>query len=389
MFTSLCMRAALAAMGFLCAMPTTAAPKNDYANEENWLCRPGRKDACAVDLTATVVAAGGKTSRELFHAAANPPIDCFYVYPTVSMEPTPNADMAIGPEERGVVRLQFARFASKCRLYAPVYRQMTIEQLRKAVSGAGDAGDQELAYGDVRDAFDYYLAHDNRGRGFVLIGHSQGSGELTRLIQEEIDGKPLASQFVSAILAGTQVEVAKGRDTGGTFASLPLCRAPAQFGCIIVYNSFRATRPPQADALLRRTGDPAREDACVNPANPGGGAGELKAYFGTHGRGFGNTQPAPPWLADGTDVTTPFVTVPGMLSARCASNEYGTYLAIEVHADPSGKRVGDIVGDVFTHGAVRPRWGLHVIDIELAMGNLLDLVAAESAAWQHDHAHKH
>jgi len=366
--------------------PVLAPPKNDYARAENWLCRPGRTDACAIDLTATVVAAGGAMTTETFRPASDAPIDCFYVYPTVSMQPGSNADMAIDAEERGVVKLQFARFAAQCRLFAPLYRQMTIAQLRKAIAGEG-AGDQAMAYGDVVAAWKYYLQHDNHGRGVVLIGHSQGAGELTHLLQQEFDGKPLAKQLVSAVLAGTHVFVKKGSDTGGTFAAIPVCRRAGQAGCVIVYNSFRATSPPGADALTERSDDPALVDACVNPANVSGGSGELKPYFAAHERGFGNTQPALPWVRDAPEVTTPFVTLPGMLSAECASNAHATYLAISVHPDPSGKRVDDFRGDVFTHGAVRPRWGLHVVDVELAMGNLLEIVDAQAKTWLREHPH--
>jgi hypothetical protein len=376
--------AAAAASAARAQAPVLEQPKNDYTRAENWLCRPDRPDACAVDLTATVAAAGGAMTTEAFRPASNAPIDCFYVYPTVSMQPGSNADMAIDAEERGVVKLQFARFASKCRLFAPLYRQMTIAQLRKAIAGEG-AGDQALAYGDVVAAWKYYLEHDNHGRGVVLIGHSQGAGELTHLLQQEFDGKPLAKQLVSVVLAGTHVFVKKGSDAGGTFAAIPTCRKAGQAGCVIVYNSFRATSPPAADALTERSDNPTLVDACVNPANLAGGSGDLKPYFAAHERGFGNTQPAPPWVKDGPDVTTPFVTVPGMLSAACASNEYATYLAISVHPDPSGKRVDDFRGDVFTHGAVRPRWGLHVVDVELAMGNLLEIVDAQAKTWQREH----
>src|SRR5712692_5322632 len=58
-----------------------AAGKNDYGNGDSWLCRPGRQDACAVDLSTTVVAADGKLKRETWAAHPSAPIDCFYVYP--------------------------------------------------------------------------------------------------------------------------------------------------------------------------------------------------------------------------------------------------------------------------------------------------------------------
>ena len=103
---------------------------NNYADAKSWLCRPGGHDACDVDLTTTVIAADGKVTHETWKGDANAPIDCFYVYPTVSTDPTPNSDMNSDPAELNVIRQQFARFGSKCRLYAPMYRQVTLAGLR-------------------------------------------------------------------------------------------------------------------------------------------------------------------------------------------------------------------------------------------------------------------
>src|SRR5262249_54456902 len=115
------------------AKPAPAA-KNDYSNGDTWLCRPGRQDACAVDLSTTVISASGKLKPEKWSGNANAPIDCFYVYPTVSTDTTGNSDMNPGVEEKAVVRAQFARFASKCRPYAPLYRQITLTALRAAIA---------------------------------------------------------------------------------------------------------------------------------------------------------------------------------------------------------------------------------------------------------------
>ena len=78
--------------------PVAATP-NDYADGKSWLCRPGRQDACAVDLATTIVAADGTLTREAWTADPSPPIDCFYVYPTVSTDSTPNSDMNADPAE--------------------------------------------------------------------------------------------------------------------------------------------------------------------------------------------------------------------------------------------------------------------------------------------------
>ena len=93
----------------------------------------------------------------------------------------------------------------------------------------------------------------------------------------------------------------------------------------------------------------------------------------------------PAWVNGGDPakmVTTPFVNVPGMLSAECKSDASGSYLSVTVEADAEDPRVDDIVGDVVTNGMVQPDWGLHLIDVHLTMGNLLDLVAAKAEAFQ-------
>src|SRR5262245_18944219 len=152
---------------------TETTKPNDYGDGKAWLCRPGRHDACDVDLTATVIAANGALTREGWTADPNAPIDCFYVSPTVSTDPTPNSDMNADPAELNVVRQQFARFGSKCRLYAPLYRQVSLAGLRQMMAGGGASLDRGIGYDDVRNAWHYYLEHDNKGRGFVLVGHSQ------------------------------------------------------------------------------------------------------------------------------------------------------------------------------------------------------------------------
>lgn len=193
------------------ATDLAAQTKNDYGDPKTWLCRAGRQDACTVDLTTTIVAADGKLTREEWKANPNAPIDCFYVYPTVSRDPGGNSDMIAGPEEKGVVRSQLARFGSQCRIYAPLYRQATLTALRAATAGKPMEVDRGLGYNDVRDAWNHYLQHDNNGRGVVLIGHSQGSGVLTQLIRNEIDGQPVQSKVVSALLLGINVAVPAGK----------------------------------------------------------------------------------------------------------------------------------------------------------------------------------
>jgi hypothetical protein len=364
------------------AAATPAPAKNDYSNPSTWLCRPGRQDACTVDLSTTVIAGSGKLTREVFTPNPNPPIDCFYVYPTVSNDPTPNSDMDPGPEEKSVIRAQFARFGSVCRPYAPLYRQVTLTALRAAIGGRPMPVDRMLAYNDVLDAWNYYLEHDNKGRGVVLIGHSQGSGVLTQLIKSEIDGKPIQSRIVSALLLGTSLPVPKGKDVGGAFKSMPLCHSASQTGCVITYASFRANVPPPANSRFGKVQGENMVSACTNPAALGGGSGELHAYLGSKGSGLTSSEAAPrPWVNPPQEINTPFVSVPGLLTAECVSNDKGSYLAITVHGNPENPRTDDIPGDVVVGGQVLADWGLHLIDVNLAIGNLIDIVGQESKAY--------
>ena len=369
------------ALALACSASAQPA-RNDYSDGRNWLCLPGRQDACAVDQAATVVSADGKLTRDTWKADPGAPIDCFYVYPTVSLDPGGNSDMTAGPEENGVVRVQLARFASQCRLYAPLYRQATLTQLRAAAGGSPIPVDRALAYNDVVDAWNSYLQRDNNGRGVVLIGHSQGSGVLTQLIRNEIDGKPVQARLVSALLLGTNLAVPRGKDVGGAFQSIPLCRSAKQFGCAITYVSFRSTVPPPDNTRFGRVQGDNMVAACTNPAALTGGKGELRTYLLTGGASITGSSSEPrPWVTPPQPIETPFVTLPGLLTAECVSNLKGSYLEVTVRGNPLDPRTDDIPGDVMSNGQVNASWGLHLIDVQLAIGNLVDVIREQGKAF--------
>jgi hypothetical protein len=366
----------------LAIAPTPPPAAVDYAQDTNWLCRPGRKDACAVNLDATVIAANGTAQVERFVPAAAPAADCFYVYPTASADPTPNSDMIANAEENAVVASQFARFASVCRTFAPLYRQVTLTALRAAMTGQPTTADFALGYRDVRAAFRDYLMRDNGSRPFVLIGHSQGSRILTQLVREEIDGKPLSSRMLSAMLIGSNVSVPPGRDVGGDFKSVPLCRSASQTGCAISYVSFRAEAPPPVNTRFGKVEGRALRAACVNPAALADGTmAPLDAYLGTKGAGFSSNPPGP-WVKDRPAPVTAFVKTPGLLSGRCVATVAGNYLAISVNAVPADPRTDTVTGDLVVMGRTLTDWGMHLIDVSAAQGDLIGLVRSQTAAWR-------
>jgi hypothetical protein len=354
----------------------TAGPRDRFGTV--WLCRPGERDnPCETDLTATLVGRAGATRVVHAAAAASPPVDCFYVYPTVSDSPTVNANLQIGLRETAVALTQASRFSQVCKVYAPVYRQITLGALDhpKRITLANAL----VSYRSVVSAFRDYLAHYNQGRGIVFIGHSQGATILIRLLQQEVDRRPsVRRRLVSALLLGGNVTVPRGRTTGGDFAHIPACTSSTTTGCVVAYSSFTAKPPPgsqfgrtTSDAGVRflapRRPSPKLRVMCVNPAAPSGGTALLDPYLPSLAL---NAFPS----ATPLSVQTPWVAFPGEYIGRCESSGNATWLQVTRTAAADGSPVLTRVQ--------QPAIGLHVLDVNIALGNLVRLVGSEANAYR-------
>ncbi|HEY0630943.1 MAG TPA: DUF3089 domain-containing protein [Thermoleophilaceae bacterium] len=361
-----------AAAALLALVPAGAAAKT------KWLCRPGLKNnPCVGNLNASVLKPDGSFTVERRKNARNAPIDCFYIYPTVSDQQTINANLRIDPEIRSIAVYQAARFSQVCRVWAPVYRQLTLKGIfdRNSITPAASAKAYNSALAGWRD----YIRNHNHGRGFVLIGHSQGTFVLRQLIAQEIDKRPaIRRRLVSALLLGGNVTVRKGRGVGGDFKNIPACRRAKQTGCVVAYSSFGDTPPP--NALFGRvsgSGASKLRVLCTNPAALGGGSGTLRPYTptaffpGTIGLGVRIfTGPLP-------QVPTPWLVPPGRYRARCSGAAGANVL-----------RIDSLGGAHRPTPSPDPTWGFHLGDVNLAIGNLTGLVAAQSAAYRrHGVAH--
>jgi hypothetical protein len=325
-----------------------------------------------------VLGRDGRATVERAPLDPKAPVDCFYVYPTVSSDTTTLSDLVPDDAERTVVRLQLARFGTKCRLFAPMYRQLTLAAMGRLHAAGNESPDfLGAGYEDVRAAWRYYLAHDNGNRGIVLIAHSQGTSILTELIRREIEGTPLQSRIVSALLIGAPggILVPRGRDAGGTFAQMPLCHAVTQTGCVVAYSSFRVTAPPSASTRFGRSTDSTLVAACTNPAALGGGEAALNGYFDAAGGTALPLGPTDPWTVGGRPIVTPMVRVVGLLTAQCRSNAFASYLEVSVQRGPDSPASRDIQGDL-AEGL-----GLQLVDMEVAMGNLIDLVGQQTRSY--------
>jgi hypothetical protein len=347
--------------------PVPAAP--DYAKESSWLCLPGRSDVCSTPLATTALNPNGYGSTGRNSIAKDPPIDCFYVYPTVSRDQGMNSDLLVDNSERGATQAQFARFASACRTFAPIYRQMTLGSVAAFAAGADVTKPAMLAYADVAKAWRTYLAKYNQGRPFVLIGHSQGSLMLQQVIRNEIEGRPINRQMKLAILPGYNLLVPVGKRVGGTLQSTPVCNSPTETGCVLTWVSFREKNAPPEGAIFGRAG-PGMTVACTNPARPGSTNWErLDSYWSAR---WSLPVPGGPiqWSTEGAPPSD-FLRTEGLVSAKCVNNGPLGYLSIRTNSDPNDKRTDRVYGEVGMLGMFIPSWGMHLADIAAAQGDMV------------------
>jgi Protein of unknown function (DUF3089) len=376
--TTLLSFAALIAASPAPAQPAKGPAPVDYAQGSNWLCLPGRADICSTPLPTTALNANGYGPVGQSPVAKDPPLDCFYVYPTVSNDRGMNSDLLVDNSERNAVQVQFARFAGVCRTFAPVYRQMTLGAVAGAATGGDVTRPAMLAYADVANAWRTYLARYNAGRPFVLIGHSQGSLMLQELIKHEIEGKPIARQMRLAILPGFNLYVPQGRRVGGTLKSTPICGSPTETGCVMTWVSFRERNVPPTGAIFGVAAQPGMTVACTNPARPGStGWEKLDSYWNAR---WSLPVPGGPisWSSDGAPPTQ-FLRTEGLVSARCVNDGPLGYLSIRTNADPNDKRTDRVYGEVGMLGMFIPGWGMHLADVAEAQGDMIRQVDAISA----------
>ena len=340
-----------------------------------WLCGPGvAKDPCRPSLSTTVYhgwdARSGRVTprRDRDHG-----VDCFYVYPTVSNQPTRLATKRADPEIRSIALYQAARFSQVCRVYAPVYRQATVAALQ---ADKTTRSDYLTAYGDVEQAFDAFLRRIGSRRGFVLIGHSQGSYHLQRLVRRRIDGNArLRRRLVSAVLLGGDVAVRKGSDRGGVFRRVPTCERPTQLSCVLAFSTFNAT-PPDPSVFGRGSsrvagflGLPERaglETACTNPAALGSNrSAPLTSVIPTEPFAPG-TLIAAGIAVLGLEWPTPsttFAQTDGAFTGRC-SRAGGAHVL----------RIASAPGTPVPRASPTPEWGLHLADVNIAQGDLVKVL---------------
>lgn len=201
----------------------SAAP--DYRMEDNWAALPDHVDSADAVPSGTL----------LRDRQRDAPVDVFFVHPTTHLGRGQwNADLNNKALNRitdaTTIRKQASVFNSTARIYAPRYRQATLYSFFDEKTKNGDEA-IELAYTDVKAAFQYYLDNYNRGRPIILAGHSQGTRHLTHILHDFFDDDPkLRQRLVAAYLIGFNVPE-------DALQIIRPCEDSTQTGCYVAWNT--------------------------------------------------------------------------------------------------------------------------------------------------------
>jgi len=221
----------------------------DYSNLDKWASHPKKKDSAD-----SIPAPLSLRNQEVAD------VDIFFLHPTTytgkALEGEWNADINKSKlnerTDNTTIKLQASIFNQVGHIYAPRYRQAHIQ--------AYFEGDKQkskkvfdLAYSDVRNAFEYYLKNYNNGRPIILASHSQGTTHALRLMKEFVDDKDLESQLVCAYLIGMPVQK-------NEFQSVSPCNDESDTNCFVSWRTYREGYTPEETEI----GD---EIAIINPLN--------------------------------------------------------------------------------------------------------------------------
>lgn len=343
----------------------TNAPVPDYTLDQWWVCRPGTSRAdCGADLSTTDVLADGSTQvLPSLQPATTPKAACFYVYPTVDVALRTGIHRTFDDlaDQVQTTAAQAARLRSICSLHAPLYRQVTLGTYSARPSDSRNAC-FEVAHADVVAAFDQFLADIGPTQPIVLIGHSQGAQNVSRLLRERFDdGGPLSKRLVAAFPIGWHIATATGSTTGGSYQKLPLCERQPQTGCVSSWRTFAASNPlPDFNPEFAE----GEQLVCVNPAGDGDATYRLSgAVFPLES----SLVKVPARLG----VKTAFVRYPDFFEARCVRD--GANAGLQVSAAPKAGDTRTSPID-FDKVLLSGNLGTHVLDLQLPQEDLVQSV---------------
>lgn len=260
-----------------------ALTENAYARADMWYARPGQPGPGPTAFRPA--GAGTPPAQVPMHAV-------FFVHPTSHIpvgfagEGTWNAPLGDAEAEKRArlfLRGMATPFADGAQVWAPRYRQATFGAFLTERPEAQQALD--VAYRDVEQAWDAFVAAVPPDMPIVLAGHSQGALHLLTLLRQRIAGTPVERRIAAVYPIGWPISVAHDLPA----LPLPACERPDQTRCLVTWSSF--AEPADPGMITDRLADTPGFDGqprgngpylCVNPlTGTRGGAAPASANPGT------------------------------------------------------------------------------------------------------------
>ena len=327
------------ALGCLLAPSALAGkkPKKHVRDTTTWLCKPGVPDnPCEPGFSTTLLSPTGQiTGTQDVKADRKRKVDCFYVYPTVSDDKSTNSDLSIDPEERSIALYQAARYSLHCRVFAPMYRQVTLQGLLGTGSTGRSAADRLWRCARrLEDLSAQVQPGPRRGPDRALAGQLRPAGADPPGHRPEDEGAQAPGLGDSA---GRQRDRGGGPTSAATSSTSPAASAN-QTGCVMAFSTFNAPVPDNSHfrATLGRRGARLPTTTCSAPtrrrsaaARPSSRRVPLAAVRARHDH---RHRHQPRWRPQPAGVTTPWIER-GSYVGACSSDNNAAR-----PADQSGRR---------------------------------------------------
>jgi len=210
--------------------------KPDYSNLNYWAAHPLKWDP-----SDSIPRPFRKEKRDTI-------VDVFFLHPTIYTgklkDSVLNSDIddayLNAKTDYSAILYQASAFNQHARIYAPRFREAHYSAYFPKDTVAAVAA-FDLAYEDVKAAFEYYLKNFNRGRPIIIASHSQGTTHALRLLKDFFENKPLQKQFVAAYIIGMPIP-------SNYFSKMKMCEDPTETGCVCGWRTFRkGYKPPYVE----------------------------------------------------------------------------------------------------------------------------------------------
>ena len=186
--------------------------------------------------------------------------DVFFICPSVYSGSDDACNMSLSDQETkesffGAINMEKGIYDQNSRFFAPYYRQIGLNVYEMPEEDREPY--LEIAYEDVKDAFEYYWETCNDGRPIILAGFSQGADMCLRLMKDFFAQDDRMEQLVACYAIGWWVT----EDDLQEFPHLKMASGESDTGVIVSFNSEAET---VTDSLMIPAGT---RTLAINPLN--------------------------------------------------------------------------------------------------------------------------